>query len=372
MKKLYAILMMAVFILSLVPAVFADNETNETVTEDESTEEIIVEEVDESEDEVDDETEEEIEAMDTLPGAQVRLLQLERSITKGLISGSEVVAFITENDSEADVSALEEILDEMEALLVILEDVDLEKDADELAQEFVDVKKQARDLSKDFRERSRELLGPEGREALNIRIDESLDGALDEYDEEIGQLKNEHNAQKIEKFFAKIGVDASDLAERLRNGEATYAEIRQEVRNEFGKLNSEQKRDAAKKVKEEKIKKNVARKEQKNKLEEGMDERLRGKSAERKEEAFRIKEERKEKGQKALDRAKEIRENAKARVENVKERNADLRERNQELRERNADVREKAGELKGKLQDRRDGRRSSMPQQGEESVEGDE
>src|SRR3989344_6089538 len=70
----------------------------------------------EEESEVDNETSEETESMSSVSGAKVRLLQLEKAITRNIARGEAVIATIQEKNPEASVAGLKSILAELNVL----------------------------------------------------------------------------------------------------------------------------------------------------------------------------------------------------------------------------------------------------------------
>src|SRR3989339_1700168 len=156
MKKMMSILLMLLLVLSIVPIALAEDDTTDQTDAETEMEE------DDTTDQTDEETEMEAEAMSTIPGAEVRLLQLEKAIALNIERGKEVITEV-ENSTE-----LESILSEMEALLTEVQNAD--PAAEDAVQTFVDLKHDARDLVKDFRENARELIKEEKAAQLRERI----------------------------------------------------------------------------------------------------------------------------------------------------------------------------------------------------------
>ncbi|HDP74209.1 MAG TPA: hypothetical protein ENN46_04640 [Candidatus Woesearchaeota archaeon] len=243
-KTMLGILMLLLVAVS-VPA-FADEGMDEEIDE----EEVELEDVEEYE--VDDSDEEEVEAFFHPLGAEVRLLQLKRSITRNILVGNEALEFLAENEPDADVEMLNEILDELEALLEQIDDLDMEKPANELAREFVDLKKQAISLTQEFREELREIL-PEGeisqlrQRARNVEEHE----ILDELKEQAHNRIRENNAIKVQEMLSNMGMSDEELVDRVRTGDVNAGFAVSELKNRLRSLHGQDVADAAQRIREE-------------------------------------------------------------------------------------------------------------------------
>ena len=97
---------------------------------------------------LEDETEEEVEIMGYSYGAEIRLLQLEKSITKNLLKGEMIVDVL--KILEYNTTYLETILFEMELVLGEVQAADPE--ANNSVEVFIDLKSDAKNLTIQFRE----------------------------------------------------------------------------------------------------------------------------------------------------------------------------------------------------------------------------
>ena len=243
-KTMLGILMLLLVAVS-VPA-FADEGVDEEIDEEE------VELEDEEEYEVDDSDEEEVEAFFHPLGAEVRLLQLKRSITRNILVGNEALEFLAENRPDADVERLNEILDELEALLEQIDGLDMEKPANQLAMDFVDLKKQAISLTQEFREELREIL-PEGEisqlreRARNVESHE----VLEDMREQVHSRIRENNAIRVQEMLSNMGMADQDLVDRVRIGDVNAGFAVSELKNRLRSLHGQEVADAAQRIREE-------------------------------------------------------------------------------------------------------------------------
>ncbi|MBU0535757.1 MAG: hypothetical protein KKE20_02240 [Nanoarchaeota archaeon] len=185
-------------------------------------------------------TEEEIGAMTNVYGSKMRLLQLERSITRNILRGEKVVAFVIEKGGDA--SELQAILAELEA---VKEEIAAADPASEDAVEaFVDLKKDAMDLSKRFRDAARELLKAGDVLEIRNRLRVMESSEINSLTGQIREQKREHNAEMIRNALNSMNIQNEGLVNRIRTGEATVGEVRQEIRKDLTAMQPAQRRTA--------------------------------------------------------------------------------------------------------------------------------
>ena len=217
-------------------------------------------------DELNDTDEKEVKEMVNPLGAEVRLLQLEYSITKNLLLGTTVVEIIEKNNLDFDASELNEILDKLEALIVEVQNVPREGTHSELAEQFVHIKKDSINLTKEFRDAAREVITAEEKTEIREAFANSDKSVLEEIKEKIKQARRELNSHKIEILLEKRGATNPELVEKIRNGEANLGEVKKIIKEEFAALTPEQKKDAVSKVKENARKRGVNNKDAYSKI----------------------------------------------------------------------------------------------------------
>ena len=196
------------------------------------------------------ETEGEVVAMELGPGAQVRLLQLQKVILRNILRGEKVIEFIQELDADADVSELQEILAELEVLKDEVAAVEPEGTMEEAVKQFVDFKNDAISLSKRFREATKELIGDADKTALLEKFKEIDWSELDALKEQIVQLIREYNAQRVERVFSKLEEKKPEFVEKIRNGEMNMTGVKAAVGKAFKALAPARRNLAFKNLKE--------------------------------------------------------------------------------------------------------------------------
>ncbi len=204
------------------------------------------------------ETASEIAAFDLGPGAQVRMLQLEKAIFKGTLFGEKAIEYIEETYPEGDTSVLVGILAELEVLKDEVAAFEPGEDKGEAVKAFVDFKNDARSLTKQFRDAVKEVLSGEDRAALAEKFKEIDKTELDALNEQIKELVREFNAQRVERFTEFVGETGPELAQKVRNGELNMNQIKARIGEAFKGLKPVNKQQAFNKMKEANAKVRVA------------------------------------------------------------------------------------------------------------------
>lgn len=222
-------LMSLFMIMLLMPLAFADNHT--------SVEEEVETEVNVEASEVI--SEEEAEIITEVPGAQLRLAQLERRIDMHIEAANNIITRLeAENNTDVNVTKLEEIVQGFEALKIEIEEFDFEQEADVLAQNYVDIKAEAIRLTSEFRATLHEGLSDEEIEGMREAVKE----AKEEYKEDV-EIKariqsyvHSYNAAKLNAQLQRIGEENPELVQRVQSGELNASEIRLMIRERIESL----------------------------------------------------------------------------------------------------------------------------------------
>ena len=264
LEKLFTVFMLLILALTIAPMALADDATV-TVGDD-----VVVS--------VDDEAE--VVIMNTPLGAEVRLTQLEASLERNILLGEDVIAKIEESDSEYDLTILNGILDELNALVVEVQSLDVEGDSTELAQSFVEIKADARELSKSFREEvvASKKLSDDDREELKAQVKKRANKDLEFARTKMIQARNNFNAEKAKELMTAFGVDADSFIQDIESGELSLAEIRSQVRAEFVKASDEDKAALRAQLREAKMKQKVFKKSSLDGVENMIQKRLQTRS----------------------------------------------------------------------------------------------
>jgi len=198
-----------------------------------------------NESDIDDDTKEEIEIMNNTLGAEIRLLQLEKAITKNLIKGERTVAVL--QVMEYNTTELEVILAEMRLLL---EEVQA---ANASVQQFVDLKSDAKKLTNEFRETIKELLSDEKIKELKEQIREIVGEELQNYSKKIQNRIKQFNRNQIYRLYGIIGVTNETLADAYQDGNITMEEAKSQISKMVNMLTKEKKNQIFSELKKEKI-----------------------------------------------------------------------------------------------------------------------
>jgi len=202
---------------------------------------------------IDNETVEETEIMNNSIGAEIRLLQLEKAITKNLLKGEravEVLKALGHNTSE-----LEAILDEMRLLLAEVQEADPE--AHDSVQIFVDLKSDARALTKQFRDKIRELLDDAKLNEIREQIREMTNDELENYSKRIRNRIRQLNRNQLHRLYGIIGETNETLAEEYENGNITVGQIKSQVCKTVNQMTKEKKNQIFSELKEYKIRRKI-------------------------------------------------------------------------------------------------------------------
>lgn len=208
------------------------------------------EEPEENESEIDDETEEETEIMNNSLGAEIRLLQLEKAITKNIIKGERAVEVTKELGYNT--SNLEAILEEMRLLLEEVQAAD--PSSNDSVQVFIDLKSDAKKLTKEFRETIKELLSDVKYKELKEQLQERVSERVQNLSEKIQNRIKQFNRNQIHRLFIYMGEVNESLAERYENGNATLEQVKSQISKMVNQMMKEKKRQMFYDLKGEKIK----------------------------------------------------------------------------------------------------------------------
>jgi hypothetical protein len=173
---------------------------------------------------IDEETEEEIEIMNNTLGAEIRLLQLEKAITKNLLKGERAVSVL--QAMNYNTTDLESILAELRQ---VLEEVQAANASDnDSVQIFVDLKLDAKNLTNQFRVAVRNLLGDEKIKNLRERVREIAGDELQNYSKKIRNRVKQFNRNQIHRLYGIIGVNDT-LAEQYQNENVSIEEVKSQI-----------------------------------------------------------------------------------------------------------------------------------------------
>ncbi len=213
----------------------------------------------EEETEVEDTTQQdmtEAEIMHIGHGATVRLLQLEKSITKNFLYGEHVLTVISEKSYDIDTTRLEEIIRELndakEQLSTMIEGIE-DTTPEEAVEEFVGLKSKAINLTHEFKTILRTNLTVEQRQEIKELVEKKDFSEIENINEEILQAMKNFNKNRTIALLSLLGLEDEDLVEKIENEEITTAELRRLIVEKFKSLTREEKKDFLNSIKEERI-----------------------------------------------------------------------------------------------------------------------
>lgn len=214
----------------------------------------------------------EIMPFETVQGAEMRLLQLERAIHMNIVKGETMIDAIR---AEAD----EETIEELEAILLALVDLKEEVSEYELVGEqedveaFVSFRQEASALSKEFRDAAREVITEDRAQIIRNEAQGRAEQAMaaTNYQENIRERANEHNEEIVKRAMEDQGIineDFEDLLERIRNRDIEPRDIRTEVMSLVREIRSEQANEILANLREEAMRQEINARENINRINE--------------------------------------------------------------------------------------------------------
>jgi len=252
-NKIGIIALLFVALLAIPMAAFAETDDTNSISED---------------------TANEIKIMSDPLGAHVRLLQLEKSLTKNVLTGQIVIDVINKNHPDANMVAAEGTLDELEALTDELQTIIENTDTNISVQKFVEIKKEGITLTQQFREQTRSLLTATDKQEIKDRTQSIDKNELKIISEQTNRVRNQFNADKIEALLQLMGINNPELIQRITDGNATKQEVEDAVTAAYNALSPEQKAIVDSLIKENAIKRTISEKEILKKGKEKLIERL--------------------------------------------------------------------------------------------------
>ena len=236
MRKIWNLIIVLMLMASIAPLVFADEA-------EDSTDEV----------EIDDETQKQVEIMSDGIGSEIRLLQLEQSITKNIIKGEEIVTIL--KDLEYDTTYLEAILAEFEFLKE--EVIDADPNSTDAVQIFVDLKHDAVNLTKDFRDSLKELLDDDTIEQLRERTREMVCEQVQNLSSKIQNKIKQFNRNQLHKMYQIMGENGTSFLNKYQNGTLTMEQVRQQIGKMVNQMTKEKRYGIFSQLKQNKIQKKI-------------------------------------------------------------------------------------------------------------------
>lgn len=214
----------------------------------------------------------EVATMQTQLGAQVRMLQLQRSIQANIDAGNEVIASIQAMNATnitMNTTELEAMVAELQGLLDQIKAVDYNNmSTKDLVTEFVAFKKQAIQISQEFRTFARRLVSENEAARIREKIVAKEKASLGEISQQIQEAKKRYNAERLRAFMKDSGFDNETLVQGYINGQINLGQIMASVRASINALGPEKKKNLDQREKEIEAKRNVFKTEAQAKVKE--------------------------------------------------------------------------------------------------------
>jgi hypothetical protein len=234
MKKILGIMIVLMLLVSISPMALAEDEADDTTDEVE----------------IDEETQEQTEIMNCSVGAEIRLLQLEKAITKNIIKGEEIVSVLKE--LEYNTTELEAILAELELLLEEVQAAD--PNATDAVQVFVDLKSDAKELTKEFRETLKDMLDDETLISLRERIRKMICEQAQNLTKKILNRIRAYNRNQLHRLYGFMGYFNNSFLAEYENGNITKEQVKNQINEMVNNMTKEKRNQIFSELKESKIK----------------------------------------------------------------------------------------------------------------------
>jgi hypothetical protein len=193
------------------------------------------------------------EIMHTGLGAQVRLLQLDKAVTRNYIYGQHVIIELKARNLTANITQLEDInsqLGDVKTEIEALLKTNL-TNTNETVQQFVDLKARAIDLTKQFSEIIKNELTIEQRHAIRDTVDKSDFNEVNDIQKEIRTKVWEYNADRAVALLKAMGITDQTLLDKVQSGNITSEDLKSLLKDTFKGLTKEQQKAFLDTAKEE-------------------------------------------------------------------------------------------------------------------------
>jgi hypothetical protein len=194
---------------------------------------------DEANDTDNEETIEEIGIMQYPYGAEVRLLQLEKVLTRNIMIGEKIIELLIEYEIEN--TELEFILTDMELLLEEIQNTD--PSSENSTKDFVDMKNESINLTKEFRTTLHDMLNEETIKLLKEEMKDLYKEEMKSLREQIRNMIRNFNRYRLHTFYELIGLVDENLLEQYEEGNVTIGEVKEQIREYLNSLTKEERRE---------------------------------------------------------------------------------------------------------------------------------
>jgi hypothetical protein len=183
-------------------------------------------------------------------GAEIRLLQLEKSVTNNIYKGQLIISNLSELGYET--LDLEAILAEINLLLGEIQFVDI--NSSEAVYLFVELKQDAIDLSKEFRITLHGLVDDITKTVLQEAIKNNVCDKAKDLQSSIQNKIILYNGKQLKEIFRILGSSNSQDLQKYLNGTLSLIQVKQNLKLGASELNNEEKFNLIIQLKSENIK----------------------------------------------------------------------------------------------------------------------
>ena len=194
-------------------------------------------------------------------GAKVRLMQLEKSVSKNKLVGEEVIDYIKKHYSSADVSSLEAYRDEIEDLFNQAKSITVtEQNKDEVLAQYKAIREASLEITAKFREQAHSILSKDDLETIRNEVKSVIKKNDESYRSKMKKDVRLANANRFRKILENLPVEQADsIATQLEKGKITPSEARVKFHEFVSKMSPEERKEMTSKAKAFMTKHRVAR-----------------------------------------------------------------------------------------------------------------
>ena len=185
-------------------------------------------------------------AASTSTGAELRLLQLERAITRAILQGERIINYAQEKDIKVD--AMVDILAELNVLRHQVVEVDVTSET--VVREFVALRQEANALTQRFREESRAIFNQnevtEIRRRLQVEVE--TNAQLQDRRDAIRQRTCVYNAQQVSLALENMELENARLVANVESCNVSRDYAMLELRRLYSQLELRRREEVTQRV----------------------------------------------------------------------------------------------------------------------------
>jgi hypothetical protein len=185
-------------------------------------------------------------------GAELRFLQLEKSLEKNILAGNLAL-------EKVDDEILVEILDRLSILLDKTKNIDLSQDSKDIASEYVLIKQEAIELTNSFREIVHKEIKPEEVEERRTAIKDQQRKVEDNFGQRISEIAKSYSNERRFAALQRHGLVHEEARERIRDNLDNAQVIRDLVSDELKSKSFDERLERSKEIRETKSRINIQR-----------------------------------------------------------------------------------------------------------------